>query len=282
MRRSSIFLLLGAVLLGLLAVLAARMFLVPEGGPRKAAVPMSTVVVAKQPLKFGDKITADKVLTIEWPGALPADAYKAPGDAVGDGNRTALREIKANEIILATAVTGGAGRLASSTLLGPDMRAVAVPLNETAGAGGFLAPGDRVDVLVSKSFEDEVSVTTAVVQGARVLAVGQNSDTSNSEPNVAKSATIEVTPDEAQKVALAQTVGTVMLALRSTGDEAQMPLRASTALDLFGGYARAKPAPREAAAPGAAPAGPPRPPKPTGPQVSVVRGTETTSYQVPR
>ncbi len=282
MRRSSIFLLLGAVLLGVLAVLGARTFLVSQK-PGKPDTPLVTVVVAKEPLKFGDKITIDKVKSVEWPGALPADAYKAPSDAVADGSRTALREIKAGELVLSTSLTGGAGRLASSSLLGPDMRAVAVPISEAQSVGGFVAPGDRVDILVSRTFDGDAAATSTLVQGARVLAVGQSSDTSVSDPNVAKSATLEVTPDEAQKVALAQTVGTVFLSLRSTGDEAQMPMRVTTSLDLFGAIAR--PSPAAAAAGPAAPSGPAAPPRApvlTGPQVSVVRGTESTSYQVPR
>lgn len=281
MRRSSIFLLLGAVLLGLLAVFAARTFMVPaEGGQKGPEVPRATVVVAKEPLAFGDKLVIEKVRAIEWPGEVPEGAFSSVKDAVGEGDRTALREIKANEIVLATAVTGNASRLASSKLLGPDMRAVSVPVSETSAAGGFVAPGDRVDVLVTRAFEGDVTAASVIVQGARVLAVGQRSDPSSSAPELTKSATLEVTPAEAQKVALAQTVGNVHLALRPTGDESQVPTRTATTEELFGPIAR--PRLTQASAEGGAPAGPPAPPKPTGPQVSVTRGTVTTSYGVPR
>ena len=285
MRRSSIFLLLGAVLLGLLAVLAARMVMTKgQSGTPQAEAPKTYVVVASKPLKFGDKLTPDMLKMQPWPGALPADAYGKTQDAVGDGNRTALREIKEGEVILATAVTGGAGRLASSTLLGPEMRAVSVPVTEASGAGGFLAPGDRVDVFVTRTFDEGAAYTSAVVQGARVLAVGQSTDTSTIEPTVVKSATIEVTPAEAQKVALAQIVGTVHLALRATGDESRVPLQTASAFEVLN---MRPPAKGEAAA--AAPAGPaqgagaPRPrPIPGGTEVRIVRGTETSVYQVPR
>ena len=289
MRRSSIFLLLGAVLLGLLAVLAARMVMNKGQSAPQAEAPKTYVVVASKPLKFGDKLEPGTLKKQPWPGALPADAYAKTQDAVGDGNRTALRDINEGEVILATAVTGGAGRLASSTLLGPEMRAVSLPVTETSGAGGFLAPGDRVDVFLTRTFDDQ-AYSGIVVQGARVLAVGQTSDTSTSEPAIVKSATIEVTPAEAQKITLAQTFGTLHLALRATGDESRVPLQTANAFDTFGmrppaesgggsAPASAQSAPR-AGSGGSAPTQPR--PSPGGTEVRIVRGTETSVYQVPK
>jgi pilus assembly protein CpaB len=280
MRRSSIFLLLGAVLLGLLAVLAARMVIGNKGQGQQAQVPQTYVVVAAKPLKFGDKVEANSIKTQPWPGALPADAYANARDAIGDGNRTALKDIKEGEMLLATGITGGAGRLASSTLLGPDMRAISLPVTETSAAGGFLAPGDRVDVFLTRSFEDDVAYAGLVVQGARVLAVGQVADTSTSAPTVVKSATIEVTPAEAQKIALAQTYGVLHLALRATGDESRVPLITASAAELFGMRAPPKATPGGPPATSAAPPPPRR--IPGGAEVRVVRGTETSVYQVPR
>jgi pilus assembly protein CpaB len=286
MRRSSIFLLLGAILLGLLAVLAARMFLVAPSQKAPEA-PKAYIVVAAKPLKFGDKITADSVKTSPWQGALPEGAYKSARDAVGDGSRTTLRDVKAGEILLGSAISGEAGRLASSTLLGPNMRAIALPVSETAGAGGFIAPGDRVDVVATRQVDD-AGFSSIIVQGARVLAVGQLADTSSTDPIVVKSATVEVTPVDAQKIALAQSIGTIALALRSTGDETQEALRTSTDTDLFGAASRA-PAQESAAPAASAPAAPAAPAaapvqRVSGPsaEVRVVRGTESTSYQVPR
>jgi pilus assembly protein CpaB len=283
MRRSSIFLLLGAVLLGLLAVLAARMVMNRGESAPQAEAPKTYAVVAAKPLKFGDKLTPDMLKTQPWPGALPADAYGKTQDAVGDGNRTALREIGEGEVILATAITGGAGRLASSTLLGPEMRAISVPVSETSGAGGFLAPGDRVDLFVTRTFDEGAAYTSTVVQGARVLAVGQVDDTSTSEPTIVKSATIEVTPAEAQKVALAQAVGTVHLALRATGDESRVPLQTASAFEALG---MRPPATADSGASGPAQAGAPGAPRPRpvrgGAEVRIVSGTETSVYQVPR
>lgn len=280
MRRSSIFLLLGAVLLGLMAVLGVRSMM-SNGGGKEPEAPKTFVVIAAKPLKFGDKITADVVKAAPWPGAAPEGAYANPTDVVADGSRTALREIKEGEVLLATAISGETGRLASSSLLGPEMRAISLPISETTGAGGFVAPGDRVDVFFTRTFEENVAYAAAIVQGARVLAVGQTQDTSASDPVLVKSATIEVTPAEAQKIALAQNIGTLTLALRGTGDESRAPLQTASAMELFG----MRPPVQGAAAAAATPspgASQPRAPKETGEEVRIVRGTETTSYRVPR
>jgi pilus assembly protein CpaB len=286
MRRSSIFLLLGAVLLGLLAVMAARMMMA-NGADQgaKAEAPKTYVIVAGKPLKFGDKLAPADLRAQPWPGTLPDAAYASVQDVVGDGERTVLRDVKEGEVILATAITGGAGRLASSTLLNPDMRAVSVPVSETTGAGGFLAPGDRVDVFLTRKFEDDLAYAGLVVQGARVLAVGQKSDTSLADPEIVKSATIEVTPAEAQKIALAQSIGEIHVALRATGDESRVPLQTVTAVESFGMRAPPRNAGTSSApAPGANGAGAKAAPRPIpgGTEVRIVRGTETSVYQVPR
>jgi pilus assembly protein CpaB len=285
MRRSSILLLLGAVLLGLLAVMAARMMMSSSGNDTaQAETPKTYVIVAAKPLKFGDKLAPADLKAQPWPGALPDNAFANPTDVVGDGERTALRDIKEGEVILATAITGGAGRLASSTLLGPDMRAISLPVSETSGAGGFLAPGDRVDIFMTRKFDDDVAYAGLVVQGARVLAVGQTSDTSTAEPTIVKSATVEVTPAEAQKIALAQSVGEIHLALRATGDESRVPLQTVNAVESFGMRAPPRSNGSDAGAPQSAPraAAPAPRPIPGGMEVRVVRGTETSVYQVPR
>ena len=281
MRRSSIFLLIGAVLLGLMAVLGVKTMM-GNGAQKAPEAPRTFVVVAARPLKFGEKITPEVVKAAPWPGAMPEGAYAKIEDAVADGSKTTLREIKAGELLLSSAISGEVGRLASSTLLGPEMRAISVPLDETSGAGGFVAPGDRVDIILTRQFGDEAAYAAAIVQGARVLAVGQTQDTSTSEPTLVKSATVEVTPDEAQKLALAQKVGQLTLALRGTGDEARLPVQLTSANEAFG----MRPPPRGDSG-GSAPAtpaasAPARSEDKSGTEVRVVRGTETTSYRVPR
>jgi pilus assembly protein CpaB len=288
MRKSSLYMLVAAVVLGLLAVFFARMFVLkgPEGA-QVAQVQTVPAVVATAPIAFGEKLTADKLKVVQWPAAgIPQGSFQRVPDAVEDGEKVALRAIDANELITAKAISGEAGRLSASPLLGKSMRAMALPVNEVAGSGGFVVPGDRVDVFLTRMPDDEeLPYTDLVVQGVRVLAVGQTADVGSDKPAVVKSATVEVTPLQAQRLALAMSVGTLTLSLRSLSDESKVRLQTAQILDLNDGtVTRVLRKPRAAAvgsAPGAAPAAGGAV-APSGPQVQIVRGTKAESYGVPR
>lgn len=278
MRRSSIFLLLGAVLLGLLAVVGARGMM---ARPDQAAadVPQNYVVVAAEPIKFGTRIEAVALKSIPWPGEVPENAFSRVRDAVQDGNRTALRDFRAGEPLLDTAITGELGRLASSAQLGADMRAMAIAVDEISGAGGFVAPGDRVDILLTRNSNDEPAFVSVVAQGLQVLAVGQGQDPAQSEPKIVKSLTLEVTPVESQKITLAQTVGSLSVVLRGTGDEARIPAPLLSASEAFGVRPRST---QRSDTDADVPVGSPSVARPGGPEVHIVRGTDTSSYRVAR
>lgn len=295
MRKSSLVMLVAAIVLGLAAVFFARMFLVPgaadQQGPAVASV---AAVVAAQPFAFGEKIVPEKLKVVQWPAAgMPAGTFQRIADAVGDGERVALRAIDANELFSEKAISGKETRLSTSALLGPTMRAVSIPLNESAGAGGFIVPGDRVDVYVTRTGEgDDQPYTDQLMQSVRVLAVGQDSNIGKDKAEIVKTATIEVTPLQAQKVALAQTVGILSLSLRNLADESRIRLETAQVLDLNDGTVtriirnrrsaaapeRETDAPPPAARLAAAPSGPV---VRSGPSVEIFRGTKPTSYPVP-
>lgn len=291
MRKSSIYMLVAAVVLGLFAVFLARSFLnkSDQSVAQSNAVPTVQVVIAAQPIEFGEAISVEKLKLAAWPSnALPSGTYTRVTDLTdGDRPRVALRAIEPNELLTAKAVSGEGGRLSTSTLLGETMRAVAIPVNEVVGAGGFLVPGDRVDVFVTRAGEqDELPYSDLLVQGARVLASGQNADAAQAKPFVAKSVTIEVSPLQAQKIALAQQVGTLSVALRSLTDESRVRLETAQLLDLNDGtrtrILRKANAASAAPAPAADPSAPARP---RGPTVEIFRGSKdgptSTVYGVP-
>ncbi len=288
MRKSSIYMLVAAIVLGLFAVFLARTFLgrSQQVAGTAQAVQTVEVVVASDPIAFGEKIAPEKLKLVQWPAAaLPAGTFSRVVDAVDQGQRVAIRALEPNELLTLRTVSGDGGRLSTSPLLGDTMRAVAVPINEVAGAGGFIVPGDRVDVFVTRPADDDaLPYTDLVVQGARVLAVGQIQDAGNTKVEVTKTATLEVTPLQAQKISLAQIVGTLNVVLRNLTDESKVRLETAQILDLNDGTVTRvlrKPAKQVAAA---APAGG-GPVKPTGPTVEVFRGgkdvSKATSYGVP-
>lgn len=295
MRKSSLYMLLAAIGLGLFAVFLARAFLGTSGQTDQPRSNVATieVVVASAPIEFGERIGPEKLKLVQWPaGNLPDGTFKRVLDAVDEGQRVALRAIEPNELVTTRALSGQGGRLSTSPLFGETMRAVAIPLNETLGAAGFVVPGDRVDVfLTRRGEEEELPYTDLVVQSARVLAVGQNADAGKTRANITRSATIEVTALQAQRLSLAQSVGTLSLALRNLSDESRVRLETAQIRDLNDGTITRvlrRPA-RGGAAPAADTGGPTKAVaavRPTGPSVEILRGSKngTTSniYGVPK
>jgi pilus assembly protein CpaB len=289
MRKSSLIMLVAAIALGLIAVVLARVFLAPSGQPGAVAETQTVAaVVAAQPFAFGEKITSDKLKVVRWPAAgIPAGTFQRVTDAVGVDDRVALRAIETNELVTVSAVSGKESRLSASQLLGPSMRAVSIPINEASAAGGFIAPGDRVDVFLTRQPEESLPYSDLLIQNARVLAVGQDSNVAKDKPEVVKTATIEVTPLQAQKLALAANVGTLTLSLRNILDESKVRLETAQLLDLNDGtVTRVLRKPRDTgAAPAAAPAqtaaNPNAPVIPKGPYIEIYRRDKSTIYPVP-
>ncbi len=289
MRRSSILMLAAAIVLGLVAVFFARTFLLPSAtvAPGGSNVRTVAAVVAAQPFAFGEKIVAEKLKIVQWPAdGIPPGSYQRIVDAVGDDGRVALRAIDPNELVTEKAVSIKGARLSASPLLGATMRAVAVPIGEATGAAGFIVPGDRVDVYMTKTADgDDLPYADQLVQGVRVLAVGQDNNVGKDKPEVVKTATIEVTPLQAQKIALAMTVGQLSLSLRNIADESRVPLQTAQVFDLNDGTVTRilhKPRSNQGAAPPPAGAGGPAGPVvPRGPSIEIFRGTKPTTYPVP-
>lgn len=285
--------LLAAVLLGLAAVFFARFFLMKTADTAATSnVRTVSAVVAAQPFQFGEKITAEKLKVVEWPAnGLPPGTFQRIADAVGTDSHVALRAIDANELVTEKSISGKDARLSASPLLGATMRAVSVPVGEASGAGGFVAPGDRVDVYVTHGANgDDLPYTDQLMQDVRVLAVGLDSNVGKDKPEVVKTATLEVTPIQAQRVALAQTVGQISLSLRSLVDESRVRLETAQVADLTDGtVSRKLSKPKSfasnngpAAAPSAgAPAQPGQAFKPAGPSIEIYRGTKPTTYALP-
>ncbi|OYQ25648.1 Flp pilus assembly protein CpaB [Sandarakinorhabdus cyanobacteriorum] len=287
MRRSSIIMLIAAVALGLVAVLFARTFMGVGGGAgadssrRLRTVP---TVVAAADINFGEKLAPAKLKLVEWPADnVPAGSFQRIEDLTSADGRTAMRPIVANEILTEKSLATGANRLSTAPLLNPQMRAIAVPVNEVAGVSGLIFPGDRVDVFFTRQPEEAMPYAELLAQGVRVLAVGSDTNLGKEKPEVVKTATIEVTPLQAQKISLAQTVGTLNLVLRHFTDEARVRLETAQVMDLNDGtITRLVRKPGAGSGGGGGPAGAPATggstPAPPPPGVVVMRGT-TESVQ---
>lgn len=240
MRASTIVMIGFAVVFGLLAVFIAQVWLNNQANMQarnieanQKQVATRTIVVAKESLRFGTELTAAMLQEVPWPTeALPAGSFSAIKDILSGGRRVVLSAIEANEPVLALKITGAGQRATLSALVKPGMKAVTIRVNDVEGVGGFVLPGDHVDVVLTRQLDKGSATTEVVLQNTKVLAVDQSADERLFKAAVAKSVTLEVDTVQAQKVWLASSVGSLSLLLRKAGETAEAKTRKITLKDL--------------------------------------------------
>ena len=272
----------------------ARARAMAENTPPPVAAPavaFNTIVVAKDPLRFGMPLDRAQLSEIPWPQeSLPQGAFATVDALLAQGSRVVLTPIEPNEPVLLAKLSGPNGRATLSNLLTPGMRAVTIKTDEIAGVGGFVTPGDRVDVVLTRDAGqiEEVQqnaegasgstiTTEVVVENAKVLSVGQAADERQTTPQVANSVTIEVTTDGAQKIALARNVGNLSLTLRASA-EMNAVGEGITTIDSFAGSAAAAKAAEKVSTIITSATAEPEGPKHT--TVIVTRALDSKPYQV--
>ncbi|WP_086607899.1 Flp pilus assembly protein CpaB [Erythrobacter donghaensis] len=246
MDRKKLVLLLGALIIAIGTAFAARSIFAGGAAPdAEAAVPTGPrVLVAKRALTAGTIITADALGFQPWPKELVQDAYFIDGEA--DMNKllgTVVRyPITAGEPVTQGSLVAPGDRGFLAAALGPGMRAVTVPVSAQSGVAGFVFPGDRVDVVLTQQVEgacDDCTLKTAetVLRNLRVLATDQTTEKTTDENGKTvveqfSTVTLEVTPKIAEKIAVAQTIGTISLVLRSIADSQSELEKAVAAGDI--------------------------------------------------
>lgn len=239
MRTSTIVMAGFAALFGLLAVFVAHSWLNSQAEMRIKSLEaqnqtnMATIVVAKRPLRFGNQLTKLSLREIPWPNnALPAGSYAKIDDVLQEGARGVLTNIEKNEPILATKITGPGQRATLSAILGHGMKAVTIRVNDVEGVAGFVLPGDRVDVVLTRQVDRGAANNDVVLQNIKVLAIDQTADERAEKPSVVKAVTLEVDTEDAQKLSLAGAIGTLSLLLRKAGDTNRQNTRRVTVSDI--------------------------------------------------
>ncbi len=241
MRSSTIIMIAVAAVFGLLAVYVAQSWLAAQSEARLRSLEASktkptatvTLVVASRQLRFGNEVTAASLRELPWPAeALPLGAFRSIKELLAHGRRVVLTAIEANEPVLASKITGQGERATLSAMIGEGHKAMTIRVNDVDGVAGFVLPGDRVDVMLSRTIEKGVAVNDVVLKNVKVLAIDQLADERADKPSVAKAVTLEVDIAGAQKLALASQIGTLALALRKAGDAEPTPTRPITVTDL--------------------------------------------------
>jgi len=249
MRPSTLTSLAIAISLAGVAVFATRTYLADQQARLASLnVPKAeerTLVVAAQPMRFGDRVLPENLKTIPWPSAQrPDGSFQTVEAVVGDETkpRYAMEAIDPGEPVLTSKITGAGERATLSAALDPGMKAISIRVNDVLGVAGFVRPSDRVDVLLTRVVRNQEknsdeTFVDVLLQGVKVLAVDQTADERKDEPSVVKTVTFAVSTAEAQRLTLGASIGTLSLALRNIASASVEETRRLTMADLGGGPA---------------------------------------------
>ncbi|WP_347312271.1 Flp pilus assembly protein CpaB [Defluviimonas sp. SAOS-178_SWC] len=195
-----------------------------------------SVIVAGRDIPFGQAIQPQMLQVMSWPRtALPPGAITELDTLVpapGMPPRRATREMAQGELILASKVSAFGEKVTIVQSLGENSRAMAIKVDAETAVGGFVTPGDSVDIVLTQGGGETLRAIT-ILQNIRVIGVDQDANRNNDQPGVAKTVTVEVTPEQSQTLALAQKAGTLSLSLRSLENAADAPLDSIRLTDIL-------------------------------------------------
>lgn len=253
MRTGTVVSLGASAVLGLGALVVARIWL-PQpthgaSGPNPAGDTVP-VVVATADIPYGTKLDASKLTVVRLPsGDAPKGAFAQPSQilAQAGGAPVVLTPIVAREPVLASKLSGAGARPTVAAVIGEGLRGYTIAISEVSGVGGHILPGDRVDVVLTRELpkyppkQGEVQcenctsyASNVVLQDVPVLGMDLNADPTTTTAAFAHTATLEVSVQDAQKLAVAAKAGTLSLALRRTGNAEVTPVRAVGVGDVIG------------------------------------------------
>jgi pilus assembly protein CpaB len=228
-------LLLGALVIAVVTAVMAKNMFAGAGAEQAQAAPAvpqgPKVLVARKALPVGTLIDAEALTYQPWPKELVQSAYYTEGAPDADISKllgTVVRyPITAGQPVTRGALVGPNDRGFLAAALGPGMRAITVPVNDSTGVAGFVFPGDRVDVVLTQQVSGggdgpPLKASETIIRNVRVLATDQRTTEKDADGKTIvktfQNVTFEVTPKIAEKLAVAQSIGTLSLSLRSIAD----------------------------------------------------------------
>jgi len=259
-----------ALAIGALVSFAVYRNLQSSRGPSTG--PGEDILVAAGDLQVGTKIDDKDLRFVHFPSAdLPAGVFHLKNKVIGRG---VVVPISRGEFILTNKLAGENAGYGLPALIPPGMRAISVRVNDTTSVSGFVLPGTRVDVLLTGNPEgSSQQQTTTVLENVAVIATGQRLERNSAgEPQNTPVITLLVSPDDAQKLALAVSQGHIQLALRNPLDTKQVELAAARSDALYRSIAPPATPPATRPKPAKHISAPTPPPVPTTFTVEVYKG----------
>ncbi len=221
-----------SIVAGLAAVMLASRWLASQ-----TVVSTYRVAVAAVDITAGQELKREHFRFIDWPaGSVPSGAFS---EAAKLEERVAKTAVLRDEPILENKLAPVGTRGGLSAVIAKGKRAITVRVNDVIGVAGFALPGTLVDVIVStkrpgKEDGEDVSVSKIVLEKILVLAVAQEASRDETRPKVVNAVTLEVTPEEAEVLDLARSVGTLSLVLRNQVDVQEAATSGATKTTLLG------------------------------------------------
>ena len=176
------------------------------------------VMAAAMDIPYGTKLESRHIKAVQIPkDILPQDAVTSVEEIEG---YVANAEVVRGEMLIKARFNAHSGGSTLAALIGENMRAITVRVDDVVGVAGFLLPGNYVDVLATKvERKSKKASTETILKKIKVLAVDQQTRTSESDPVVVRAVTLEMTPKQSEVLAKRRAEGTIQLTLRNPNDE---------------------------------------------------------------
>jgi pilus assembly protein CpaB len=224
--------LLIAVVAGLAAVVVAARWMQQQGGERGA------IAVAATEVELGSRLTPDMFRMVDWPQAsIPPGAFTEAAKLDG---RVVISSVHRGEPILDSRLAPIGTKGGLSAVVPEGKRAMTVRVNDVVGVAGFALPGTFVDIMVNtqedgaKNSDRDHTVSKIVLERILVMAVAQESDRDSTKPKVVSAVTLEVSPEQAEILDLARSVGSLSLVLRNQTESRSSATAGATKAQLLG------------------------------------------------
>ncbi len=192
---------------------------------KQQIVPTQTVYVASKPLRYGNTLKKDDVRAVKWPvEAIPKGSFTDINVLFPEETeemRLIMRPMEEGEALMRVKITEPGEDIGLTTRLEKGMRAFAIRVDVASGVSGFLRPGDRVDVYWTGSVDigdGGENVTKLIQSQIQLIAVDQTDDEINGA-RIARTVTVQATPEQVAALAQAQATGSLSLSLVGAGDE---------------------------------------------------------------
>jgi pilus assembly protein CpaB len=256
-RRRGPILIVISLVLAVLAAWVANAWLAMRANAKIGPTP-EPVVTAAVDMPLGTRLKDEQLVVINVPpGTAPKGSFQRTSDLVGKVTATA---VVAGEILLETRLANSGKGSALASIVDKNMRAVTVRVDDMVGVSGFLAPGNRVDVIATKQDAGTSQVkATTILSNIKVIAVDQSTPMDPSQPSVVHAVTLMVTPADAELLFRGRASGMIQLTLRNPLDQSDTRTREPVV------PVKVVEAPK------------PKIVKSTEPQVTIIRGTDIGS-----